>query len=94
MLAYMKNLGDNSYQVTIYISNAHPWRDSEIQIWPGRGTGTRVDPSNATLTGDYTGMQARNWGLFNGAGVNGYFRITIDISNGWSSATINFERLN
>jgi hypothetical protein len=94
MLAYMKKVDENRYQVTIYISpSTHGWGDSEMQIWPGRNIGPRVDPSGATLTGDTSGMSARNWGLL-GLGVGGYYRITFDLSGGWSAATIHFEKLN
>jgi hypothetical protein len=98
-LAYMKPLGDNQYQATIYIALSHSWGDVEIQLIPERTETARL--AFPTLTGNNTGLSAMLWGIYtdgNKSFIPGYFRVTLDVSNvnlsDGTGAVVNFEKLN
>lgn len=93
-IAYMKNLGNNKYQATIYINE-----EFDIKVFINRTWGAEDSPvifSKDLLTGDKIGIIPAGGNLsdlINGDGfVPGYYRITADLSN-ISEAKVNFELL-
>lgn len=97
-LAYMKSLGSNKYQATVYLSDQHDWGGFDIQIFSNRTWDAKVGVFDEnSFTGDATGVSAAGGAMADIVGgegfVPGYYRLTLDISEGLDKAKIHFERL-
>lgn len=97
-LGYMKPLATNKYQATIYLSDQHDWGGFDIQIFSELTWKAKyVVFTSSTITGDNAGMvssEDSSGDLVGSTGfVPGYYRLTMDISNGLDKASLNFKRL-
>jgi hypothetical protein len=101
-LAYMKNLGNNRYQATIYISSQSVNEENDILFYefPAQIRSSSPLTADPTLTGDTVGMSygvGTIWPVPRGlvsVGVNGHYRITLDLSGDWGVAAAHVEKLN
>lgn len=98
-LAYMKPLGSNKYQATIYMNDTHDWGNFDIQIYSNRTWEAQFGVfTSSSFTGDNTGISpagGANADIVNSSGfIPGYYRLTLDVSGGLNKAMVHFERLN
>lgn len=99
-LAYMKPLGSNKYQATIYLTDQHDWGSFDIQIYSNRTWDAQygVYTSSSSFTGDSAGIEPAgdvSGDIVGGSGfVAGYYRLTLDVSNGLSNTLVDFKKLN
>ena len=97
-LAYCKSIGGNKYQTSVYLANTHEWGDFDIQVFSNRTWDAAVGIfSDTSFTGDATGIKyagGLNADIVSTTGfVPGYFRLTIDVSEGVEKCKVHFERL-
>lgn len=97
-LAYMRNLGNNKYQATVYLTTKHDWGPFDIQFYSERTwSGSYAVFTSASFSGNSTGVNV-------GGDVNadvvgssdfspGYYRLTLDISNGLGNALLDFKKI-
>lgn len=98
-LAYMKPLGSNKYQATIYLSDQHDWGAFDIQIYSNRTWEAQYAVfTPSSFTGDSVGILPAgdvNADIVGSDGfVPGYYRLTLDVSGGLNNALVNFKKLN
>lgn len=96
-LAYMKYLGNNKYQATIYLSDQTEW-GFDIKMHSNRTWDANYAVfANNRITGDKKGIKvagANNADIVMDSNFTpGYFRLTLDISGGLSKAKVNLEKL-
>jgi hypothetical protein len=96
-VAYMKPLGSDKYQATIYLSDQVPW-GFDIQIFSNRTWNAQFAVfADDRLTGDSTGMHAAGGSMADivmGDGfIPGYYRLTMDLSGGLDQAKVEFKRI-
>lgn len=96
-LAYMKPIEANKYQASIYLSDQVPW-GFDIQIYSNRTWKANFAVfANDRLTGDIEGFLAagRNMAdlVMSDGFVPGYYRLTLDITDGLAKAKVHIERL-
>ncbi|MDR1623708.1 MAG: DUF5016 domain-containing protein [Tannerellaceae bacterium] len=97
-LAYMYPMGSNKYRATIYLSSIHDWGGFDIQVFGKRMWGAEAAIfADDRFTGDKEGMFAGGALLDNilmsDGFVSGYYRLTLDLSEGLENAWMNFEKL-
>jgi hypothetical protein len=99
----MKNLGNNRYQVTIYISSQSDMGENDIEFYQfltQKSSDQFPLTALLTLSGDDVGTRYGAgiiWPMERGlvsVSVNGHYRITLDLSGGWGAATAHVEKLN
>ncbi len=96
-LAYMKPLGANKYQASIYLSDQVPW-GFDIQVYSNRTWSANFAVfADDRFTGDKDGMRAAGGSMadivMSDGFVPGFYRLTLDISDGLENAKMNFEKL-
>ena len=97
-LAYMRLLEPNKYQATVYLSDQHDWGGFDIQIFSNRTWDAQFAVfSNDLFTGDSSGVSVAGGSmadLVGGEGfIPGYYRITLDVSDGLNKSKVDFKRL-
>lgn len=97
-LAYCKSIGSNKYQTSVYLANTHEWGDFDIQICSNRTWEAAFGIfSDTSFTGDNTGIEyagGKNADIVSSEGfIPGYYRLTIDVSEGLEKCKVHFERL-
>ena len=93
----MKPIEANKYQASIYLSDQVPW-GFDIQIYSNRTWKANFAVfANDRLTGDIEGFLAagRNMAdlVMSDGFVPGYYRLTLDITDGLAKAKVHIERL-
>jgi hypothetical protein len=96
-VAYMKKIGTGLYQASVYLSDQVPW-GFDIQVYSNRTWNAEFAVfSNDRITGDKEGIRPAGSSMadivMDEGFVPGYYRITMDITEGLSNAKMNFERL-
>lgn len=97
-LGYMRPLGSDKYQATVYLSDQHDWGGFDIQILSNRTWEAEFAVfSNDLLSGDAAGISAAGGtmaDLVGGEGfVPGYYRVTLDVADGLAKSKVDFKRL-
>ena len=94
-VSYMKSLGNNRYQATVYLTYKHDWGGFNFQIRSRRNDGTSLVFKQTALTGDIEGITTNN--LEESSDINnpdstvdGYYRITLNVTNN----TLDFKKIN
>ncbi|MDR0507314.1 MAG: DUF5016 domain-containing protein [Dysgonamonadaceae bacterium] len=94
-IAYMRSLGSGKYQACVYLSEQVAW-GFDIQISGNRGWNV-INYTEDSLTGDTEGIIVHPRTMADivmGDGyIPGYFRITLDTSQGMDKIKVNLERL-
>lgn len=99
-MAYAVKVADYKYQATVYLNDTHEWGGFDMQIFSRRdwvGADEMAIFSSSSLTGDSQNVivaGSTNADVCGSAGfITGYYRLTLDITEGLGNSKLNFERL-
>lgn len=97
-LAYMRLLEPNKYQATVYLSDQHDWGGFDIQMFSNRTEHAQFAVfSKDLLSGDISGVSVGGDNMADLVGKKGfstgYYRITLDVSDGLNKSKVDFKRL-
>ena len=97
-LSYMRHISTNEYQADVYLSNKPQWGvDMKIYSSLNSNDYKQAIFSDDRFEGDKTGFQAAGRDkadiVSNDDFVEGYYRITLDISDGLDKAKLTFKKL-
>lgn len=97
-LSYMRRISPNQYQADVYLSNKPQWGlDMKIYSSLNSDDYKQAIFSDDRFYGDKTGFQAAGRDkadvVSNDDFVEGYYRITLDISDGLDNAKLTFKKL-
>lgn len=99
-MGYAVKIADNRYQCTVYLSNTHSDGNFDIQFYSRRDWVEEDEMAvfnNTSFSGDFQNIKFEgdnNADIVSDEGfVPGYFRLTLDTSEGLNKSKLNFERL-
>lgn len=96
-VAYMKRIGNNKYQASIYLSNQTEW-GFDIKMYGKRSWSAKYAIfANSRLKGDTKGMKVAGKDkadiVMDKGFKPGYFLVTVDLSSGLKKAVVDFKRI-